>query len=142
MLVRELMSTDVVTVAVDESMATAVGRLLDAGVGSCVVLDEDGTPMGLVTESDALAAAHETGRPLTEITVREVGHRPVVTTTPDRSVSAVVRTMTAEDVKKVPVMSELELVGIITLTDIVWHLSDLKRELSTTDRVRNRWDPS
>jgi CBS domain-containing protein len=136
------MATDVVTVLVDETLQTAVGRLLDEGVGSCVVVDADGTPMGLVTESDALAAAHETGRPLSDLGVREVGHRAVVTTAPGRSVSSVVRTMIEAGVKKVPVVDGVDLVGMITLTDVVWHFADLKQELSTTEQVRDRWDPS
>jgi len=141
MQVHELMSTDVVTVPVDATVADAVDRLLGAGVGSVIVVDDAGDPMGIVTESDALRAAREVGRPLTEIDVRAVGHRPVVTTTPSTSVPGVARLMADEGVKKVPVLDGLDLVGVVTLTDVVWHLSSLREEMSAIEAAREAWSP-
>lgn len=138
--VRELMSTDVVTVEVDASVATAVDRLLDAGVGSAIVVD-DGDPLGVLTESDVLRAARDTGRPLGDIDVSEAGHRPAVTTTPSAAVTTVARSMADEGVKKIPVLDGLELVGIVTLTDIVWELSSLRNEASAIEAVHDEWSP-
>jgi CBS domain-containing protein len=142
MLVRELMSTEVVTAPVDASLATAVAKLLEHGVGSVIVVDADGNPAGIVTESDALSLALETDRSLSTLSVEDVGHRPVVTTTPSTAVSTVARTMADEGVKKVPVIDGLELRGMITLSDIVWHLSSLRAELANADAVRSEWDPT
>lgn len=140
MLVRELMTTDVVTVPADATLAAAVERLLDHGVGSVVVVDEDGVPGGIVTETDALSAALETGRPLDEITVADLAHRPVVTAAPDRTVQWVARTMAEEDVKKVPVLNGVDLVGIVTLTDVVYHLSAIREEAYELEAARERWE--
>jgi CBS domain-containing protein len=118
MQVRDIMSTDVVTVGADATVADAVDRLLDNGVGSVIVV-EDGTPAGIVTESDALCIARETGKPLSAISVREVGHAPVVTTEPSRSVASVARTM----------------------TDIVWRLPELRQAASDIATVREEWSP-
>lgn len=142
MQVRELMSTDVVTVPADASLADAVAKLLDHSVGSAIVVDEDSNPIGIVTESDALTVALETDRPLSALLVDEVRHRPVVTTTPSTAVSTVARTMTDNGVKKVPVVDGIDLCGIVTLSDIVWHLSALRTELSHADAVRSEWDPT
>lgn len=134
MLVRDVMSTDIVTVPVDATLADAVERLLANGIGSVVVL-ADGNPTGIVTETDALAAARETGAPLAEIDLRRFRERPVATTAPDRTVQAVARRMGDEGVKKLPVMADLDLVGMVTLTDIVYHLSDIRSEAqSLADR--------
>jgi CBS domain-containing protein len=140
MQVRDIMSTDVVTVGVDATVGDAVDRLLDSGVGSVIVV-EDGTPAGIVTESDALRVARETGKPLSEIGVGEVGHAPVVTTDPSRSVASVARTMTAEGVKKIPVLDGLDLVGIVTMTDVVWRLPELRQEASDIATLREEWSP-
>ena len=142
MQVRDLMSTDVVTVPVDATLAAAVRRLLEHGVGSVIVVDADGNPVGIVTESDALGLARETDRPLSTLSVDDVGHRPIVTTTPSTGVSTLARTMTDEGVKKVPVIDGIELCGMITLSDIVWHLSALREELTHADAVRSEWDPT
>jgi len=139
MLVEELMSTDVVTVELDATLAEAVERQLSAGVGSVVVLD-DGNPCGIVTEHDALEAALQTGRPLDEVAVAKLAHGSVVTTQPGTTVQTVARQMSEKGVKKVPVIDGLDLVGILTLTDIVWHLSEIRTEASEIDAARDRWE--
>ncbi|PSP82905.1 signal transduction protein [Halobacteriales archaeon QS_6_64_34] len=140
MQVRDIMSTDVITVGADATLADATTRLLDAGVGSVMVV-EDGEPVGILTESDILQAARETGRALGEIEVRDVGHRPVVTTSPLTAATTVARLMADEEVKKVPVLDGVDLVGIVTLTDIVWALPSLRAETAAIKAVRDEWSP-
>lgn len=141
MLVSELMSTDVVTVPVDATLARVTGELLANGVGSAIVVSPEGNPVGMVTEADVLEAAHESGRPLADIDVTAVTERPVITTKPSVSVPTVARTMAAEDVKKIPVMDDMDLVGIVTLTDIVWHFTSLRREATELAEARDKWSP-
>ncbi|WP_436924825.1 CBS domain-containing protein [Halosimplex amylolyticum] len=140
MLVRDLMSTDVVTVDIDATLHDAVGKILAERVGSVVVVD-DGTPVGVVTESDALDAAHDRGQRLGAIAVRDLAHPPLVTTDPDRTVQGVARTMGDEGVKKVIVTEDLSVVGIVTLTDVVYHLADLRKEATAaaTDIAERDW---
>jgi len=142
MQVRDLMSTAVVTVPADATLEAVADRLLDAEVGSVVVVDSDGNPMGIVTESDVLRAARDTGRPLADIAISEVTHRPVVTTTPSRAISTVARQMTDEGVKKVPVLDGIDLVGIVTMTDIVWELPALWQEAGEIRALRDEWSPN
>jgi CBS domain-containing protein len=138
MLVREIMTTDVVTVP-DATLRAAIGELLAAGVGSVVVVDDDDTPAGFVTETDALRALYDRGDPPQDVAVRDLAHPPVVTTDPDRTVQHVAERMAEEGVKKVLVTEDLDIVGIATLTDIVWHLGDIRREVAV---VADRdWGP-
>jgi CBS domain-containing protein len=138
MIVRDVMSSEVVTVPVDATLRQAVYRLLDERVGSVVVVDEE-TPMGLVTETDVLEALYDRGVGLSAVPVSDLAHPPVVTTEPDRTVQGVANTMADEGVKKVLVTEDLDVVGIVTLTDIVWHLSDIRQEIvSVGDQG---WEP-
>ena len=134
------MSTDVVTVGVDATLAAATDEMLTAGVGSVIVVTAE-DPVGILTESDVLRAARDTGSALGDIQVRDAGHRPVVTTSPSTAVTTVARLMADEGVKKVPVLDGMELVGIVTLTDVVWALPSLRAEQSTIDAVREEWSP-
>lgn len=128
------MTTELVTVDADATLRDAVGRLLATGVGSVIVVD-DGTPMGLVTETDALEAAHESGDSLAAIGLEPFCEGPIVTTAPDRTVQSVARRMADEGVKKFPVLEDMDIVGIVTLTDLVYHLSDIRSEIqSLADR--------
>lgn len=138
MRVREIMTSDVLTVPVDATLREAIGELLAEGVGSVVVVDED-TPTGFVTETDALRALHDRGVPPQDVAVRDLAHPPVVTTDPDHTVQHVAERMAEEGVKKVLVTEDLDVVGIVTLTDVVWHLGDIRREVAA---VADRdWGP-
>lgn len=142
MFVRELMSTDVVTVPGTGSLRAAVGELLANEVGSVIVVDGNGNPTGIVTETDILHAAYQSRRSLDEISVSDLSHRPVVSAEPEQTVQSLARQMGEEDVKKVPVMDDLDLVGIVTLTDIVWHLSDIRKEAREIQDAYSEWDPA
>ena len=135
------MSTDVVTVHRERSLRDAAGRLLAEDVGSVVVVNDEGNPVGILTESDCIRAAYESGRALDDIPVSALSHRPVVTTKPDSTVPFVASKMRQEGVKKVPVMDDLDLVGIVTLSDIVWHLSEIRQEAAARDNPRSEWSP-
>lgn len=141
MQVHELMSTDVVTVPIGATLDDAVARLLANGVGSVIVVDGE-TPTGIVTETDVLEIAHETGDPLHAIAVADLDHGQILTTDPSTAVSTVARRMADAGVKKFPVMDGMDLVGIVTLTDIVWHLPDIRSEAQTVEHVRDQWSPS
>lgn len=141
MLVREVMSSDVVTCSIDATLRDAVGQLREHDVGSVIVLSADGHPTGMVTESDALQAGYETDRAFSAIQVRDLSHGAVVTASPDETVHHVAHRMASEDVKKVPVMDGIDLVGIVTLTDIVWELSELRSEAVEFATMPERWQP-
>jgi CBS domain-containing protein len=141
MQIHELMSTDVVSVPSDATLAEVVSKLLTNDVGSVIVVDGT-TPTGIVTETDVLEIIHETGDPVHEIAITDIDHGQVHTTDPSTAVSTVARRMADTGVKKLPVMDGIELVGIITLTDIVWHLSDLRSEVRATEHIQEQWSPS
>jgi CBS domain-containing protein len=140
-LVEEVMTEDVVSVARSASLREAVERLLTEDVGSIIVLSDEGNPVGIVTESDALEAAYRTGEALREIAVADLSHRPIVTTTRDATVPHLANEMASKGVKKAPVMDDLDLVGIVTMSDIVWHLSELRKEASSYGEAISQWQP-
>ncbi|MEF8881542.1 MAG: CBS domain-containing protein [Halapricum sp.] len=141
MLVHELMTTDVVTCDADATLREAVDRLLEHGVGSVILTSDEGNPTGIITETDALRAGYETDRPFSEIPVRQLSHGAVITASPDETVQRAARRMADEGVKKVPVMDGIDLVGVVTLTDIVWHLSDLRSEAAEISEMGPEWGP-
>lgn len=136
------MSTDVVTVPATGTVREVTERLLTEDVGSVIVTSEEGNPVGIVTESDALRACHEVDASLADVGVDALSHRPLLTTDPSATVSQVARRMADKDVKKAPVMDDLDLVGVITMTDIVWHLSEIRKEASDLGEAHSRWNPN
>ncbi len=127
-LVEAVVSTDLVVVDLGASLQTAAAEMLAAGVGSVVVLEGD-APTGIVTESDALAAGHAADVPFSEIPVKTVMSTPLVTVQPDRTVRAATERMREEGVKKLVVADGLDVVGILTATDLVGSYPELKAEI-------------
>ncbi|MGM0604290.1 MAG: CBS domain-containing protein [Halobacteriota archaeon] len=138
MLVHELMSTDIVAVSTDGTLREAAEAMLKAGVGSVIVTHED-EPVGILTETDALKAGYAANRAFEEIPVHKVMSHPLRTIHPNATVRAAVDRMRTEGVKKLPVVEDLNLVGIITATDVANKHDDMIREALAVDRGREGW---
>ncbi len=132
------MTSEVVTVPADASLQEAVGQMLREGVGSAVVTRE-GNPAGIVTETDALKAGYLSERPFPEIPVAKAATGSLVTTAPDATVRKAVRQMHDEDVKKLPVVESMEMVGILTMTDVVRKQEKLIDEAVGLEEGREGW---
>ncbi|WP_277556163.1 CBS domain-containing protein [Halobaculum limi] len=139
MIVRELMTTDVVSCEATGSLQPVVETMLTESVGS-VVVTREGVPAGIFTETDVLRATAHTERPLAEIPIHRVASHPLVTTRPNASIRRAVETMTDNDVKKLPVVDDSKLVGILTQSDIVAHYSDFIREAHRLDAMSGQWE--
>ena len=140
MLVRELMTTDLVTAPIEASMQTVAKRMLEARVGS-IIITNDGTPTGIVTESDALRVGYATKKPFSAVPVQAVMSHPLVTIEPTATVRAATERMVDEEIKKLPVISGLDLHGILTMTDIIRAHSELLKEARTIEQGRGLHDP-
>lgn len=139
MLVCDLMSESVTTVAADVTLTAAVETMLREGIGS-VVVTRDGSPAGICTETDAMYAGAATDRPFSEITLSEVASSPLVTAGPDETVRQAVRRMRTNDVKKLPVVDGMELAGIITMTDVVHSYASIVKQAQDVGADRDQWD--
>lgn len=120
------MSVDVETVAPDVAAATAAHTLRDEAVGSLVVVEDDEV-VGIVAESDFVALVSE-GADGT-LPVSAFMAAPVVTVSPGTSVHDAARTMQSEGVKKLPVVADGGLVGIVTTTDLAHYLPRYRTEV-------------
>lgn len=133
MLVEEVMATDLVTCGADASLRAVAERMLAERVGSVLVY-RDGDPAGIVTESDLIRAGYRSRRPFADVDAASAMSRPLVTVPGDRTLRRATERMAEEGVKKLPVSDGLELVGIVTLSDVVFHFSDLKGEIHELER--------
>lgn len=133
MLVEETMSTDIVTCSVEASLQAAVERMLENRVGSVIVLNGE-TPVGIATETDTLHAGYVTEQPFTEIPLQKVMSQPLVTISPTKTLRRATKRMSEDGVKKLVVVEDMELLGIVTTQDIVDNYHELKSEV--TDLVR------
>jgi CBS domain-containing protein len=120
MLVRDLMTTDVVAVGPGASIRDAARMMFRYRVSGVPVVDIDDHVLGIITEGDFLAMEierQETGS--VPSTVSEVMSKSVKTIPPEMDVTGAARFMQAQDVKRLVVASDGKMVGIISRFDIV-----------------------
>ncbi|MBX0296339.1 CBS domain-containing protein [Haloarcula nitratireducens] len=114
--VREIMQTPARTISPESPVVEAATRLRDEGIGSLVV-ERDGDCVGIITESDVVAVTAEEGD-TRALTVEDVMSTALVTIGPDADVETAVERLRTHGIKKLPVVEDGEIVGIVTTTDI------------------------
>jgi CBS domain-containing protein len=118
MLVRDVMSTRVLSVRSDSPLKQVATLLLSNRIGGVPVLDHEGRVLGIVSESDLQPAREGArGRPLRIAT--DVMTRPVVTLTEEDTVTQAARILLRHRIKRAPVLREGVIVGMITRSDLL-----------------------
>lgn len=135
MQIRELMTADVVTIGPDASLKEAARRMLEAGVSGLPVVDADGRLIGIITEADFVSAeadrrqgrrrrllaflVREDEMPAKERRVGDVMTEEVAVISPEADHADAARLMEKERVKRLPVVEDDRIVGIVSRTDIL-----------------------
>jgi CBS domain-containing protein len=131
-LVREIMSSKPRTGRPDMTVKEAAALMLREGVGSLVILEE-GEPVGIMTERDLLYKVVAVGKIPSRTKVEKVMSSPVITVTPGSSVSIAAKRMSDLHMRRLPVVENGVLIGMLTEKDILKlspSLIELTREWS------------
>lgn len=124
MVIGDIARTDVVTVDQEATLTEIAGVMRDRRVGSVVVVDGKGTLAGILTDRDLVVSGLAEGRDPDECIANHVLSSHVFSVEPDDSVASVARRMREEGVRRVPVVRDRDLVGIVTLDDLLVHLGE------------------
>jgi signal-transduction protein with cAMP-binding, CBS, and nucleotidyltransferase domain len=117
---REILSIDA-----DASVYDAAKQMIDANVGAMLV-SADGRISGIVTERDYLRRVTLEGRSDKETPVREIMSSPLIVVSPDTSVEECMSLMTERRIRHLPVAEHGEIVGVISIGDVVKFTSKLQ----------------
>ncbi len=118
MQVRDIMNTNVVSINPEESATLAARLLYRHNVGSLPVCALDGRIKGIVTDRDIVMRCVASECDPGETRVREIMTRGVVSVTPDTDVQEASRLMANEQVRRLPVVEDHRLVGMVALGDL------------------------
>jgi CBS domain-containing protein len=113
---------EVHTVGPEASSHEALETMVRHNVGALVVLRGEAIA-GIFTERDFLRRVLLQGRDAKATRVREVMTERLVCTDPDRPVEDCMATMTQERIRHLPVVAAGRLAGIVSIGDVVRHLS-------------------
>jgi CBS domain-containing protein len=163
MRAHQIMTRNVITVRPDTSIVDAAKLMLEHHVSGLPVLDKDGGLVGIVSEGDFLRRSeigtqrkrprwlqylmspgrvanefvHQSGRKVEEIMARDP-----VTVTEDTQLEELVSLMEKHDIKRLPVMQNDRLVGIVTRANLLQAVASLARDVpdptADDDHIRQR----
>jgi CBS domain-containing protein len=133
----ELMSSPAIATSATASVRDAARLMRDRGVGALPVLDDASRPIGMVSDGDLLRHLSEGGRrdwwldmlasgapPQVSATdldkpVREVMSTPLISVSPRASVQEIAEAMQAHRIKRLPVIADGRLIGIVSRADLM-----------------------
>ena len=138
--VTKIMTRSPITIDKDESIGKARSLMRKYNIGRLVVLDEEGDPIGIVTEDDILRKVF---KPKKKMTVGEyagekvprmaqpvsmIMNSPLITADVESSIADVAKLMEKHDIRGVPVTKKGTLRGIVTRIDIMKYIKNLREE--------------
>jgi CBS domain-containing protein len=145
MRLRALMTRDLVTIGPEASLKEAARRMIEAGVSGLPVTKDGDLLVGIITEADFVATeAHrgrerragllrlimrDTGIPTAERLVRDVMSTDLIVLGPDADHPEAARLMERENVKRIPVVEDGRLVGMVSRSDIIKVFARPDREI-------------
>lgn len=106
------------SVGPDTTVYEAIELMADKGVGALMVMDEE-RPAGIISERDYARKVILQGRSSKDTSVREIMTSRLIHTSPDRSVEECMTLMTTNKIRHLPVMEADQLVGIVSIGDLV-----------------------
>ncbi|MBV8190981.1 MAG: CBS domain-containing protein [Alphaproteobacteria bacterium] len=143
MKAEHIMTRDVVSVRKEATISDVAQLLLKNHISAAPVVDERGAPIGMVSEGDLVGRSDEErlarrdwwlallaeGHPIApeflatlrmpSRTAGEVMSKPVITVAPDTEASEVARLLQSHRIKRVPVMQDGHMVGIVSRQDLL-----------------------
>ena len=109
---------DVLRIEAEASVFEAVKQMVAANVASLLV-SEGGEITGIITERDYLRRVTVEGRTDEGTSVREIMSSPLIVVTPQTSIDECMALMTDRRIRHLPVDDEGEVVGIVSIGDVV-----------------------
>jgi len=122
--------TQVETARPQTTAVQAANRLSSKGIGSLVIVDDDGHLVGILSERDLVCALSEHGASASNVPISHLVRERPVTCKPEDSLRQVMAVMTRSRARHLPVIAGEALVGIVSIGDVVkGQLEDLELEV-------------
>ncbi len=127
MLVRDVLESKgrrVISIDSGATVSEAIAKLVQNNIGSLPVVDHSGRLIGIFSERDTLRVIHNRGEGFGRLPIADVMTTTLVTCLLDDDVDDVMGKMSERHIAKVPVLNDTQLVGIISVGDVIKVLYD------------------
>jgi CBS domain-containing protein len=137
-LIKEIMTNEVVTIDYDDSVLNACLLYKERKVG-CLVVVKNEDCVGIVTERDLIERTICSQRDPATTKINEIMSSRIITIHHLKQYEEALTLMKKYNIKKLPVVSENKVQGIVTITDIAHARSDLTQRFIDS-WVKPRWE--
>lgn len=120
-VVRDIMTKQIVMIDHDKSALEAAKTMAEKGISSVFVV-RDGQPVGIVSERDFIKKICAKELPITQVKIGDIMSKIMTTADPETPIEVAVQRMVNHKIRRLPIMDEGKLVGIITVTDLAKYL--------------------
>jgi len=114
MIARDIMTIKVCTISPEASVQEVAQLLYQKCISGMPVVNVDGMIIGIITEADIISKANREG-----LRVADIMSHEIIAVSEETPVSEIARLLTERKIKRVPVLREGKLVGIVSRADIV-----------------------
>jgi CBS domain-containing protein len=133
--VKDVMTKSVISVDATATVNEAAKMMEDTKVGAIIVI-ENNTPVGIITDRDFAVKIVAHAYPITT-PVKQIMSSPLIEIGPDETVMMAADLMYTREIRKLPVIDNDRVVGMLTATDLVNQLA-----VSTEEDVRKMYHHS
>jgi CBS domain-containing protein len=120
-LVRDIMTKDIVTIDEGETALEAARIMSQKGISSLIVV-KDEVPKGIITERDFIKKICAKQLEISQVKITSIMSRIRTVADPDTPIEVSVQRMAYRGIRRLPIMQEGKVVGIITVTDLARYL--------------------
>ena len=121
--VRELMSKNVVTLDIEKSAYDAAKLMMERDI-STLIITKDNEPIGIVTERDFVRRICGKDMKSSQIKLSEIMSSPLITIGSDMPIDIAAATMAERKIRRLVVVQDSKMLGILTGTDLVKNLRE------------------
>lgn len=121
---RDIMHAGTQCIAEDQTLDEAARMMRDMGVGSLPICGKDQKLHGIITDRDIVIKCIAEGKDPSACTASELAQGKVTWVDAETDMSTIVDMMGKQQIKRMPVMSNHQLVGMISESDLAKHLDD------------------
>jgi len=125
LLVKDVMSSPVVTTD-ERASANRVAELMDKqGLGCIIVTGKNGKPLGIITERDLVGRVLAKNTKPDTVKAKEVMTSPLITIEPNETISEAARRMSRLNIRRLGVVYKGQLIGLLSSKDILSVMPEL-----------------
>jgi CBS domain-containing protein len=119
----------VISIEPTATLASAVKTLAERKIGALLILGADHRVMGILSERDIVRVLAERGAAVLDEPLAQVMTRKVVTCSQSETIGGIMEQMTKGKFRHVPVVEQDQVVGVVSIGDVVKHrLQEMERE--------------